>query len=303
MPALVRTPSPVRRGAGVAEPLTPSQERSSLQPSSPPPGLGSPGLLDRIYERKRAALVDLNGTALNASRRRLREADPEEQPEEKVAVQRFTLVSRGAPPAKRGKFEHQLLRVPPRASAQLGPEVHICRCSDCDKHGVRRRLSGRRTCRRDTESHPEYALLLNLTDRFEAECAREGEGLVHEVCCREKSAYFILGPGSTTVGYVAAEVAANRKVARRVQDPSGHDDDDKVPVVTQIYVEPEFRNQTYATQALQLLLREHSEVRVDAPSDAVCHILERLGFCRAGCKEGPEGRPIVSFAHKGIDVC
>ena len=41
--------------------------------------------MDRIYERKRAALVDLNGTALNASRRRLREADPEEQPEEKAA--------------------------------------------------------------------------------------------------------------------------------------------------------------------------------------------------------------------------
>ena len=28
---------------------------------------------------------------------------------------------------------------------------------------------------------------------------------------------------------VSSKVAANRKVARRVQDPSGHDDDDKAP--------------------------------------------------------------------------
>ena len=224
------------------------------------------GLLDRIYERKRAALVDLNGTADAPPRRRLRRGDPQENSEEKVSVQRFTLVSRGAPPVKRRQpAQHELLRVPPRDSASLGDEIHVCRCSDCDKHGVRRRLSGRRTCRRDTESHPEYCLLLNLTDRFEEECHRENADLVNEACCREKSAFFILGPGSTAVGYVAAEVAANRKV-RGLQES---DHDDRTPFVTQIYVEPEFRKQGYASQALCLLLRDHGEVKVDVLSSVL----------------------------------
>ena len=223
------------------------------------------GLLDRIYERKRAALVDLNGTADAPPRRRLRRGDPQENSEEKVSVQRFTLVSRGAPPVRRQTAQHELLRVPPRDSASLGDEIHVCRCSDCDKHGVRRRLSGRRTCRRDTESHPEYCLLLNLTDRFEEECHRENADLVNEACCREKSAFFILGPGSTAVGYVAAEVAANRKV-RGLQES---DHDDRTPFVTQIYVEPEFRKQGYASQALFLLLRDHGEVKVDAFSSVL----------------------------------
>ena len=200
--------------------------------------------------------MDLNGTADAPPRRRLRRGDPQENSEAKVSVQRFTLVSRGAPPVKRGQAQHELLRVPPRDSATLGDEIHVCRCSECDKHGVRRRLSGRRTCRRDTEAHPEYCLLLNLTDRFEEECQRENADLVNEACCREKTAFFILGPGSTAVGYVAAEVAANRKLR--------DDSDDKTPLVTQIYVEPEFRKQGYASQALALLLRDHGEVKVDA---------------------------------------
>ena len=283
----MRTPSPRRR--------TPPM--SALTPRT------SPGLLDRIYERKRAALVDLNGAAEAPPRRRMRRGDPQELPEEKVTVQRFTLVSRGAPPAKRLPAQHELLRVPPRASAYLGEEVHVCRCSECDKHGVRRRLSGRRTCRRDTESHPEYALLLNLTDRFETECNRENAELVNEACCREKSAFFILGPGSTTVGYVAAEVAANRRI-RRGQDSAILDggEDDKTPFVTQVYVEPEFRRQGYASQALFLLLRDHGEVRVDAPSDVICDILRSQGFICAGSREGPSGRSIVEFAREGIQV-
>ena len=210
------------------------------------------GLLDRILERKRAALVDLNGSV---SRRRLQQSDPLELPEQKISVQRFTLVSRGAPPVRRKAAQHGLLRAPP--GAQLGEAfIEVCRCSECDREGVRRRRSGRRTCRRDTEAHPEYALLLSFTERFEAEAKRENANLVQEACGREKSAFFILGPGSTAVGYVAAEVQANRR-AHGVEE-------DKRPLVTQIYVEPEFRNQGYASQALYLLLRDHGEVRVDA---------------------------------------
>ena len=140
--------------------------------------------------------------------------------------------------------------------------------------------------------------MLNLTDRFEEECHRENADLVNEACCREKSAFFILGPGSTAVGYVAAEVAANRKV-RGLQE---FDEDDRTPYVTQIYVEPEFRKQGYASQALSLLLRDHGEVKVDGPSNIVSHILEGQGFLRAGSKDGTDGRPIVAFAREGINV-
>jgi len=292
--SIATSPSPARRNASVA----------------PPPSPEPRGLLDRIFERKRAALVDLNGSAEAPPRRRLRVDDPAERPEDKVAVQRFTLVSRGAPPAKRAAAQHDVLITPPRAAAQLGLEVHVCRCSDCDRHGVRRRMSGRRVCRRDTESHPEYALLLNMTDRFEAECPSrqvEGAALVNEACCREKTAYFILGPGSTTVGYVAAEVAANRRV-RRVQESISimsdagsvfaDDEDDKVPKVVQIYVEPEFRNKGYASEALGLLLRDHNMVNVDDPTPVVVHAIEKLGLARAETKEGSEGRPLVTFARE-----
>ena len=97
--------------------LTPTQDLFESRSSTPS---GSPGLLDRIYERKRAALVDLNGTADAPPRRRLRRGDPQENSEEKVSVQRFTLVSRGAPPVRRQPAQHELLRVPPRDSASLG---------------------------------------------------------------------------------------------------------------------------------------------------------------------------------------
>lgn len=271
---------------------------------------GSPGLIDRIFERKRAALVDLNGSADAPPRRRLRAGDPEERPEEKVAVQRFTLVSRGAPPAKRAPANHAVLIPPPRVAAQLGDQVHLCRCSECDRHGVRRRMSGGRICRRDTESHPEYALLLNMTERFQAEAVGRGSSdLVSEACCREKTAYFVLGPGSTTVGYVAAEVAANRRVRRNqesILSDSGlaKDEDDNIPTVQQVYVEPEFRGKGYAQEAFALLLREQNQVRVDGPSEPVLRILRRLGFQEVATMEGEEGRPLVTLSRiEAVEVC
>lgn len=244
-------------------------------------------------------LVDLNGCADGPPRRRQRVDDPAENPEDKVAVQRFTLVSRGAPPGKRAPVPHNVLLAPPRVAAQLGEEVSICRCSTCDRSGLRRRMSGTRLCRRDTESHPEYALLLSMNERFEAECPEHGgDGtLVSDACCREKTAFFILGPGSTTIGYVAAEVAANRRVRRAAESTldatEEMDPDDNVPTILQVYVEPEFRRRGYASEALGLLLRDHASVKVDGPEAAVLGMLERLGFTGASPTEGEYGRPRV----------
>lgn len=265
-------------------------------------------------ERKRAALGDLsnNVDASVAStgrrtRARLEMSTPaptrEEDSGDKVAVQRFTLVSRGAPPAKRAPAQCTVLLAPPRVAAQLGSEVQVCRCSECDRSGLRRRMSGTRLCRRDTESHPEYALLLHMSDRFETECSdREGaNSLVTEACCREKTAYFILGAGSTTVGYVAAEVKANRR-AKRVNESVASDvdeEDDDIPTLLQLYVEPEFRQRGYASEALKLLLRDHQSLRVDDPSAPVIRLLQRCGFENAGA-HGDNSRPLTMFVRTAV---
>lgn len=258
--------------------------------------------MDRIMERKRCALVDLSNTADAPARSRARlEVSTTEESGDKVAVQRFTLVSRGAPPAKRAPALHSVLLAPQRVAAELGESVQICRCSECDRTGLRRRMSGTRLCRRDTESHPEYALLLNMSDRFEAECSnREGASeLVTEACCREKTAYFILGASSTTVGYIAAEVKANRKV-KRVNESMGTDAgalgeaDDDIPLLLQVYVEPEFRQRGYALEALKLLVRDHQTLRVDAPAESVTRILDKLGFAPAATEDS-DGRPLTTY--------
>lgn len=230
----------------------------------------------------------------------------EEESGDKVAIQRFTLVSRGAPPTKRAAAQHSVLLAPPRVAAQLGSEVQVCRCSECDRSGLKRRMSGTRLCRRDTESHPEYALLLLMSERFEAECSDRAEvsELVTEACCREKTAYFILGAGSTTVGYVAAEVKANRKVKRVnesiTSDAGIGEADDDVPSLLQLYVEPEFRQRGYALEALKLLLRDHQTLRVEDPSPAVSRLLERLGFVGSEGSVSDAGRPLTLFVRTTV---
>lgn len=283
------------------------------------PFAGSPGLLDRILERKRAALGDrsnVDGTECASRRQRPRlelstpTPAPEEEPGDKVAVQRFTLVSRGAPPAKRARPQTEVLVAPPRVAAQLGNFLQVCRCSECDRSGLRRRVSGTRLCRRDTEAHPEYALLLMMSDRFEAECSSRSGGntLVTEACCREKTAYFILDAKSTTVGYVAAELIVNRRVRRGNEsvDSSLDAPEDKVPTLLQVYVEPEFRRRGYATEAIRLLTREHDTLHVDTPTLPVLRAFHNLGYqALAGdgeVREGEEGLPLVTFVRSGAAV-
>lgn len=282
--------------------------------------------------RKRSALGDRsNVEAADIGPRRLRPrlevttpaSGEEELSADKldVTMQRFTLVSRGAPPAKRGPAVNQVLVAPPRVAAQLGTDIQVCRCSECDRSGLRRRMSGTRLCRRDTESHPEYAMLLLMSERFDAECSDRPDGntLVTEACCREKTAFFILGGADkTTVGYVAAELAANRKVRRLQESMESIDSaieapEDKVPTLLQVYVEPEFRRRGYATEALKLVTREHAMLRVDSPTLPIIRALGNLGYVPlAGdgeVREGADGQPMVTFAKPksattsvGVDV-
>lgn len=230
----------------------------------------------------------------------------------KVAVQRFSLVSRDAPPAARAPARHSVLHAPPRLAALLGPRIQVCRCSQCPSAGppsvplsangspstpgyVARRA---RLCRLDTEAHPEYELLLAMNKRFQAECPVRGDGmLVGEACCREKTAYFILGPGTTTVGYVAAVVAANHRVIRahNGSPPCLPEAPSDTPLLLQVWVEPEFRRRGFATAALALLLRGHASLLMDDPTWPVLRMLENLGFAAAGARDGVEGRPLVTL--------
>lgn len=265
-------------------------------------GDGPATLLERI--RKRAPLGERTNREADEAppALRRRRADEEGEGDSDVKIQRFTLVSRVAPPAKRAPPQHAELIAPPGLVAELGDRIQVCRCSDCPG-GLRGRT---RLCRRNTESHSEYALLLNMNSRFEAECpARpEASALVGEACCREKSAYFILGPDKTTVGYVAATTEANRRVpgrrdsgvTREMQVPSS------VPALLQIYVEPEFRRRGLATTALSLLLRGHDALLADDPSEPIVRILGQLGFARAGSRDGPDGRPVGLFLRNAVVV-
>lgn len=268
-------------------------------------GLSSTVSLQRMAEH-RAPLGDLSNEE-NAlpSRRRQREKDCDDGEKPKVEVQKFSLVSRGAPPVARKRARYSNLLVPPGLTAHLGDRIQVCRCSECPGSG-RQRL-----CRRDTELHPEYNLLLNMVAAFDAECptrAGSGGSLVTDACVREKSAFFILGPERRAVGYVAAVVAANRKVIRQVaeedashiggQKPTDESEVDESPHVIQVYVEPEFRRKGLAVTALALLLRGHSTLMMDDPTFPMCQMLEGLGYTDAGTSDAPDGQTRVRFVHK-----
>lgn len=269
-------------------------------------GISSTVSMQRLAQQNRAPLGDLsNGENGLPSRRRPREKDADDGEKPDVEVQRFSLVSRGAPPVTRKRARYSNLLVPPGLAAHLGDRIQVCRCSECPGAG-RQRL-----CRRDTELHPEYALLLNMVAAFEAECpTRSGSGgsLVTDACVREKSAFFILGPERRTVGYVAAVVAANRKVIRQVaeeeaghivgQKPTDDSEVDESPHVLQVYVEPEFRRRGLAVTALALLLRGHSTFVMDDPTIEMVKMVEGLGYTTAGASDSPDGRPSVKFVHK-----
>jgi GNAT superfamily N-acetyltransferase len=125
---------------------------------------------------------------------------------------------------------------------------------------------------------------------------------------REKSAFFILGPEKRAVGYVAAVVAANRKVIRQVaeeatgqtvgQKPTDDSEVDESPHILQVYVEPEFRRRGLAVTALALLLRGHATFVMDDPTWPMLQMLEGLGYTTAGSSDSPDGRPSVKFVHK-----
>lgn len=134
-----------------------------------------------------------------------------------------------------------------------------------------------------------------MSRRFQAECPDRGHGsLVSEACCREKSAYFILGPGATIVGYVAAIVESNRLVAReKLASPGESEATTNVPMLLQVYVEQEFRRRGYARAALRLLLRGHDSLLVEEPTWPLLQLLKRVGFRPVGNSQDDAEGPVT----------
>jgi len=241
-----------------------------------------------------------------------------------VAIQRFSLVSRGAPRVRRLQAQRSLLVPPPALINTLGPSIRVCRCSECLPSKAREENAGGltssgerlRLCRQDTDKHPEYKLLLDMSARFREERNGNDNGseLASEACCRQKTAYFILGGecGRNVIGYIAAETAANRRVGTRLMSLErpvatgmqvcGAQDADEVPILLQVWLEPEYRSSGLATSALRHMLHGHSELLVDNPSAAVVRALSRLGLRVAGCRRGGlPRRSLTAFCNKGQD--
>merc|ERR1719272_1824892 len=100
-------------------------------------------------------------------------------------------------------------------------------------------------------------MLLSMNLKFELECPEHScdNTLVTDTCCRNKNTYFIVGPESRIVGYLAVVVAANRRISAWSTNLGASDLVDDTLTLEQIYVEPEYRRQDLACQALELLLQ------------------------------------------------
>lgn len=207
-----------------------------------------------------------------------------------TSVQRFSLRSRRAVLAHpyggattEAVHAYPELKPPPRVAGLLmGELVRICPCS------WRRALTPGRPrglCMRDTEEHGEYRLLEAMGRNF-----REETGAVHlvgsggptvagQACLQELEVHFILQPdgfSDTVVGYAAL---------CRPEGAGGV----SPPVLSQIYIEPEYRKLGVATAALGVLLARRRAVlvgeaaiglapRAAAGTPAAAGLLARLGF-------------------------
>lgn len=201
-------------------------------------------------------------------------------------VQRFSLRSRSArlrgSKVGAGKPVRRL-QVPEPLSRGIGECVSICDCSVDPCLGAGRR----RLCKRATNDHEEFRLLELLNSRFISDSRSGGELIATKACMSKMDTYFILEPSSDSVMGYAAIVP---DFAHGITPGSGGfclSDDlanfiastfSRVPLLSQLYVEPDARKQGLATAALRVLLASHTAAVVDSPSLATAKTMLRLGF-------------------------
>lgn len=232
-------------------------------------------------------------------------------------LQRFSLLSRTAVPGARPvipghrEFRHQ---------ARVGLERVVCCCCSWEEplNPERRRL-----CDRRTEEHSESELLRAMNRRFVADFEKGGppvladragrqEVEVHWLLdCQEGGAQVEVEAEDEeeegeedrarpplVVGYVSITRTYRHRVAPNVPDldrdlprraPA------RAPLLTQLFVEPGYRQRGYATAALRALLAGRDAVAVDAPTPATLHILGKLRFILVGGRDNGEGQALCLF--------
>jgi len=163
----------------------------------------------------------------------------------------------------------------PPASGSSAVRLELCNCSWKQPLS----LGEPRLCQKNTEDHVEYWLLESLGSRYaserQAERQRAGGGLfppepgvnLASLAAQQKvDVYFILQPEKeTVVGYVALQKSPRDTSATTHQ-------------LFQVYVDPRFRRQAFATNALRVLLAGTSEVCVLSPCPVLPGLLAKLGF-------------------------
>jgi GNAT superfamily N-acetyltransferase len=125
------------------------------------------------------------------------------------------------------------------------------------------------------------------------------------VCWSEVDTHFVLEPASDAiVGYVSITPGFDHgitptkggffnldaKITELVASVPR-----RVPLLSQLYVEPEVRKRGLATAALRVLLAGVHAVVVDAPALATARSMLRLGFKAVGTKQVTESHPRVLY--------
>lgn len=265
------------------------------------------GVTPRPSKRRRAALSDVSNTTPLPVRLSIPASGPGSPA---VRLQRFSLLSRAATcvvaPIK--PAEENLL-APPRLRGTLECDV-VCCCRCSWAQPLRPRV--RRLCARDTEEHAEYQLLHGMNKRFVADCHTGGSLLTGRACVHEAEVHFIVDGGVSKEPDVLGYTAVMRNYEHSVK-PNVPDIDKKtqaraqnlpkrLPLLAQLFVEPDRRRQGVATEGLRLLLAGQRAFVVDAPARATLIVLERIGFVLVGVRSGSEGQPLCLFVRAAQQI-
>lgn len=213
-----------------------------------------------------------------------------------VMVQQFSLRSRladsGHSRAPTSKSDgpaptscRNILVQPGETSLRFNSLVQLCPCSWHPNlsHGQPRPL-----CQRNTEEHDEHALLDTLCRRLAAECGVSvAPTLARDACLRKRDVHFIISPlcptenvktESPVVGYIATRSDLVSLQSEAVVDAP-------LLVISQLFVEREFRGRGLAKGTLTMLLNRKSVLGLDAVTPDLEGLLRSIGFRRNTCRQ------------------
>lgn len=225
-----------------------------------------------------------------------------------VQVQPFSLLSRRASSSIGFRPADLELLTPPRLLGTMGCTVTCCTCSWAPLQ------HGRRLCKRDTSDHEEYQLLHAMNRRFVSDCTKGGGLLTSRACHKEIDVHFVtsLTEGRkgvpAVVGYVAFTPNYSHQVTPNLPNissslaNSARRASPRVPLLAQIFVEPQERRKGIALEALRQLLDGCAEMAVDAPTKATMIILEKLHFKLVGARDNGEGQGLGLFIRETVET-